>query len=239
VTVYLSYEPPEKSEGGLTGDARPCKGLKEQRMINSHRRNGMNRSVMVLILSGIFILLFCYPALAAYAKPYYSHAYQNLSPDDKRDFDSSMKAGDALYAKGEYSEAVASYNRAWGICDKDYTVQAAIGQTYLEIYKKDKNPFFLQIARNSFIASTEYLQNEHPGGYEENDLMAKIRTSQAEMYRLEGNEDAARLSEQEAADYRNKANQTKDSAGIPLSPWITVLGLGIAGTFVIHRIRDD
>ncbi len=189
----------------------------------------------VLILAACILL--CQPVLGAYAQPYYSHAYQNLSSDQKTEFDQHMKAGDAFYQKGEYLEAVRNYNQAWGECSRNYTAQAAVGQAYLALYNQTKNPGDLKIAENSLNAAVTLLQDENPGGYEQNDLMAKIRTSQAAVRRIEGNVEGAMLYEENAADYRRKANESAGNGGLPLSPVVPLLGLGAAGALVLFRNR--
>jgi hypothetical protein len=197
----------------------------------------MNRYILVPVsIILIMLLLFCCPVLAAYQQPYYSHAYANLSASAKSEYEASMKAGDAYNQKGDYLNAARAYNNAWQITGgNDYVSLAAVGQVEVAM-NKDK-PSELARARHFLYAAAQQLQDENPGGYEQYDLMAKIRTSQAEMHRLMGNEEAARISEKEAADYRNKANAADDKPGLPLSPLIPLVGLITAAAIVLFCDR--
>lgn len=204
-----------------------------RRFVSTNRRNVM----LLFLILGVVILL-ASPVLAAYQQPYYSHAYGNLSKIDKQKYDAAMKTGDAYYQKGDYMQAVINYNAAWQYTGGyDYPSLAAVGQAEIALYKQDKKKGDLSRARNFLEGAEDQLSAENPGGYEQNDLMAKIRTSQADMNRLEGNEKAALIDETEAADYRRKADAASGDNGLPLSPLVPLMGLGAAGAIMLYRDR--
>ena len=87
--------------------------------------------------------------------------------------------------------------RQWTINEPEFTFYRKIGEKY-----------YLSSAKLDPCDAANTLVGENPGGYEPNDLMSKIRTSQADLNCLERSEVAARLDEKEAKDYRDKAKKS-------------------------------
>jgi tetratricopeptide (TPR) repeat protein len=194
----------------------------------------------------VLLIAISQPVLAAYQQPYYSPAYKELSPQNKTVFSDAMKQGDALYKAGQYNQAAEAYRKAVSLCPNDYTAEAAYGQALIAQASKTSGSMKQDLLDNAskYLYNAEqhiyhfaYQQGSSFAGYEEFDLMAKIQTSWAELFRLEGNETAAQLSEREAAEYRQKANESVGGSAVPLSPLLPFAGLGVSTVYLYLKRR--
>ncbi len=203
----------------------------------------MSRHLIIsLSLLVIMAFLVCYPVLAA-SQQSGSSTVRHFSPEKMKEYNNYMMKGYTAYGNEDYEMAFVQYMFAVGITNhKDYASLAAVGQVEIKLSEGGKK--FGNItpeqrradADNYLNMAQTNLEIDKPGGYEENDQMSKILLSKSDLHYLEGKDDVALKEMKESSDYRKKADALNPD-GLPPSPLIPLISLGIAGTLVLYRNR--
>lgn len=198
--------------------------------------------IACLFFAAFIAVLFCHPAVAEYQPPYDSTAYQNLSTVEREAFDAAMTAGDALSEEGMFREAADAYTYAARISPDGYVPKLALAGAYLELANdtegSPESDMYLALARLSLDNAGADVLREAAGNYTGLELLAAIRSSQADIFLREGDEESALAAGQEAEAYQAMADAAPDNPGLPLPPVVPLAGLCIAGILAVYRSRD-
>lgn len=188
----------------------------------------MNVRPLILAMVVIGIIL-SYPVMAAY-----SPAYGALSKEKKQEFDALMKKGDTAYNLNDYAAAARYFNTAKTLCPNDYTAVASYGRAQIAEGSRTNDHNTINEGDLALMNIGTMMKNQgiSPDSYEYNDMMAKVRLEEAKAERAKGNNAVAAEIEIEAKQYRERAEEAKESE-LPLSPFIALAGIGL-GVY-LHR----
>lgn len=204
----------------------------------------MRRLFSILLAISIILAVFLQAGAATDTQhqKYTSQAYDSLSKDQKKNYDSLMNAGDAAWNDQNYNAAVEYYNQAHLACPGDYVSLGSLAEARVKRLNGKNDPEQLEMIQSELTDAQKKLEAEGKSGFQSGfqkyDFLAMTERTQADAYRVEGkNDKAAAIDAQAEADLQNALTASNERPSLPSGPLAAVGGLAIAGIGMSVRKR--